>query len=124
MSSQLFKDNVPNDILLTFLKSCTDTYFVFGKDSYKKGCINGSVDIFLTRLREYYFPSKHYYVTRKMSYKNIITVIRQVCNFSNIEYSSRIVYDNSSYSIIYYICLPTSTTTCTDQQFSHNGIAF
>ena len=127
MTSQLFKDSVPNDILLTLLQSCTDTdtdiHYIFGKHSYKKGCINGAVEIFLLRLKEFYFPSKQYYVTRKMSYKNIVTVIRQVCNSKNIPYSTKIVYDSSSYSIIYYI-YPELSNVVTNQQFSHNGVAF
>lgn len=125
MTSQLFKNVVPADILITFLKSCTDDNYVFGKDAYKKACINGSVDRFLLNLKEFYFSSKQYYVTRKMSHKNIITVIRQLCNHLNIPYTSKILYSKSSYEIVYCI-YPQNVLKdiVADQQLSHNGIAF
>ena len=122
MTSQLFKVAVPVDILITFLKSCTDGRYIISNDTYKRALSNGSIDAFLNNLKDYYFPSKQYYVTRKMSHKNFNTVIRQICNHSKIQYSSKVVYDKSSYSIIYYIDI--STNIIADQQFPHNGIAF
>ena len=123
MTSQLFKNDVPLDILINFLNSCTDEKYTFGKDAYKKSCINGSLDCFLNNLKVFYFSSKQYYVTRKMSYKNIITIIRQLCKHLNIQYISKILYDKSSYEIIYYL-YPVLEDTIAHQQLSHNGIAF
>ena len=125
MASQLFKQEVSSDILINFLQSCTDETNVFGKDAYKKSCICGSIYIFLDSLKDYYFTSKQFYVTRKMSYKNIVTVLRHVCNHLNIHYSSKIFYTKSTYEIVYYIN-PQSMLTdiITNKQLSHNGVAF
>ena len=125
MASQLFKNHVPLDILISFLNSCTDEKYTFGRDAYKKSCINGSLDCFLNKLKDFYFSSKQYYVNRKMSYKNIVTIIRQVCKHLNIPYTSKILYGKSSYEIIYYIYPDHGLTDIVaDQQLSHNGIAF
>ena len=125
MASQLFKEEVSIDILVNLLQSCTDETNAFGKDAYKKACICGSIYIFLDSLKECYFTSKQFYVTRKMSYKNIITIIRHVCNHLNIHYSSKIIYTKSSYEIVYYINHKhILTDVITNKQFPHNGIAF
>ena len=125
MESQLFKGEVSKDILLNLLKSCTDDTNTFGKDAYKKACICGSIYIFLDSLRECYFASKQFYVTRKMSYENTVTIIRHVCNHLNIPYSSKIFYNRSSYEIIYFINIHNNLTDIiTDNELSHDGIAF
>ena len=51
MVGQLFKTDVPIDILVNFLQSCTDGTNTFGKDAYKKACISGSINIFLDSLK-------------------------------------------------------------------------
>jgi hypothetical protein len=125
MGDQLFKTDVPYDILDDFLQSCTDDTNAFGKDAYKKACLSGSINIFLDRLKDYYFTSKQIYITRKMSYKNIVTIIRHVCNHLNVQYTSKIFYTRSSYEIVYYIKpLIVLTDIITNKQLSHNGIAF
>ena len=125
MVCQLFKQHVPIDILVNFLHSCTDETNAFGKDAYKKSCICGSIYLFIDSLKDYYFTSKQFYVTRKMSYKNIVTIIRHVCNHLNIQYSSKIFYTKSSYEIVYYINLQNMLADIiTDKQLSHDGIAF
>ena len=125
MASQLFKEEVSIDILVNLLQSCTDETNAFGKDAYKKACISGSINIFLDSLKDYYFTSKQFYITRKMSYKNIVTIIRHVCNHLNVHYSSKIFYTKSSYEIVYYIKPPiVLTDIITNKQLSHDGIAF
>ena len=125
MASQLFKEKIPLDILVNFLHSCTDETNAFGKDAYKKALMCGSIYIFLDCMKELYFTSKQFYVTRKMSYKNTVTIIRHVCNHLNIQYSSKIFYTKSTYEIVYYINLQSMLTDIiTDKQLPHNGIAF
>ena len=40
-----------------------------------------------------------------MNYKNFVTIIRQVCNYLCIPYTSKIIYSNSKYNINYVIYL-------------------
>jgi hypothetical protein len=127
MSIQIFKKNIPFNILNDFLKSSTDDYHTFNKDSYKKSCINGSINVFINSLQEYYHHSKQYYLTRKMSYKNLVTILRHVCNNLKITYTSKILYEKSNYEIVYYINIKKEdelTNVVADDQFTHNGIAF
>ena len=45
-----------------------------------------------------------------MSYKNIITIIRQICKYHHIPFTNRIKYEHSKYEIIYIIYLPAPIT--------------
>ena len=53
----------------------------------------------------YYHISKRKYLERKLTYNSFITVIRQICNFNKITYTSQLKYDKSTYDITYYIYL-------------------
>ena len=43
------------------------------------------------------------YINRKQNYSSFLTVIRQLCRVNNISYTSKIIYNKSSYDIVYYI---------------------
>ena len=58
---------------------------------------------FTTSLIPYYFKSKCFYLTRKMSFNALATIIRQICKKNNIRYVSKIKYIGSDYNILYYI---------------------
>tara|TARA_B100000963_G_C22471154_1_gene600191 strand:+ start:441 stop:770 length:330 start_codon:yes stop_codon:yes gene_type:complete len=106
MSNQLFKKNVPNDIIIDFIKSIGfkhSNYYILNPDSYKKSIFIGNTDEFLKKIKSYYYDSKQFYVERKMTYKNLITIIRQILKKNNIKYISKIHYQNSDYTIQYYI---------------------
>ena len=77
--------------------------YVITNDSYKKGIFNNSIPIFITECIPYYYISKRKYLERKINYNSFITVIRQICNFNKITYTSQIKYDKSNYNIIYNI---------------------
>ena len=38
-----------------------------------------------------------------MTYKNLITIIRQICKYNNIPFTSDIKYSKSKYEITYFI---------------------
>ena len=52
------------------------------------------------------FISKKMYVEREMKYKNLITIIRQICRYHHIPFSSNIKYSKSKYEITYSIIIP------------------
>jgi hypothetical protein len=106
MSSQIFKNNIPNENLYELLeKICfkMENCYILNPDAFKKGVYNQDVQNFLEFCRPYYFISKRKYLDRKLIYTNFVTIIRQICNFNKIEYSTEIKYDKSNYSIIYFI---------------------
>ena len=106
MTSQIFKNNIPNEIVFKILEDIaikTDKYYIINNNSYKKGIFNETVPVFLEECKPYYHISKRKYVERKSTYNSFITVLRQICNYNKITYTSQIKYDRSKYDIIYHV---------------------
>jgi len=106
MSSQIFKNHIPNEIFFQLLDDIavkTEKCYVINNDSYKKGIFNGTRQTFIKECNPYYHISKRKYLERKTTYNTFITIVRQICNFNKITYKSQIKYDKSNYDIIYYI---------------------
>ena len=108
MSSQIFKQKFPNELLFTLLDKIaikTDKRYIINKASYKKAILASDIDAFLNECKSYYFLSKHKYLQQNNHYNSFTTVLRQICNFNKITYTSQIKYDKSKYEIEYYIYL-------------------
>jgi len=106
MSIQIFKKNIPNELLFNLLDSIclkNEKHFTFNIDSFKKGVFKESIQNFLLECKSYYHISKRKYLDRKLTYNSFTTILRQICNFNKITYTSQIRYDKSSYCIVYYI---------------------
>ena len=103
---QIFKNQVPNDLLIQLLDSIaikTDKCYVLNNNAYKKGMFNDIIINFIEECKPYYYLSKRKYLERKLTYNSFVTIIRQICNFNKITYTSQIKYDKSNYDIIYSI---------------------
>ena len=106
MSNQIFKKNVPNELLFTLLDSIcakNDKYYILNNEAFKRGVFQESIQKFLIDCNPYYHISKKKYLERKMTYNTYTTILRQICNYNKITYTSQIKYDKSNYDIIYYI---------------------
>lgn len=109
MSSQIFKQAIPNALLFEFLENTsikTEKKYIFNKIAFKKGSMeenNTLIENFLNDCKPYYFASKQKYLDRKVTYNMITTILRQICNHNKITYTSQIKYDKSTYDIEYYI---------------------
>jgi hypothetical protein len=106
MSTQIFKNQIPTSMLYNLLdKIClkNEKHYMFNNDSFKKGIYNESIQIFLNECRPFYHISKRKYLEKKLTYKSFTTVLRQICNYNKITYTSQIKYDKSTYDILYYI---------------------
>ena len=106
MPSQIFKTGIPKEIFFSFLESSSkkrSNCYVFSKASFKAAVFQKLVDPFLDAIKIHYFKSKQKYVTRKMTYKNFITILRQICKYHHIPFASTIKYDKSTYEISYSI---------------------
>lgn len=106
MSSQIFKNKIPNEELIQLLEDIavkTDKCYIINNIAYKKGIFNDDIPRFLEKCKPYYHISKRVYLERKLNYNAFITILRQICNFNKITYTSQIKYDKSQYDIIYYI---------------------
>jgi len=106
MTSQLFKQNVPQNILfelLDVIATKNNDSYIINNASFKKGVYNAMIPEFYIICKQYYHTSKQKYIDRKLTYNSFITIIRQICNHNAIKYTSFIKYDKSKYDILYII---------------------
>jgi len=106
MTSQIFKKSIPNNLLFDFLETNsekTDKKYIFNKNAYKKAILKDNIKLFYSKCFEYYYLSKKKYLERKISFNSLITIIRQICNYNKIIYTSQIKYEKSTYETEYYI---------------------
>lgn len=106
MTSQIFKELVPKDTLVDLLeKICIKTkdYLILNKAAYKKAEFLKLIVPFYESIADNYFTAKKFYITRKPSSNSFVTIIRQICRSHNINYYSKIVYNKSTYDIVYNI---------------------
>ena len=109
MNSQIFKKQVPPSILWDLLaKVCAEQskYFLLSPISFKQAEYHSILTDFCASLEEYYHVSKKHYVNRKLNYSKFTTLIRQICNVNQVSFTSKIVYNRSTYDILYYIYKP------------------
>jgi hypothetical protein len=108
MKSQIFKNNIPNEMLFDFLnKTCVknNNHHSFDKSAYKKGLFNNEIPMFIDRCKPYYHLSKQHYLEKLITFNSLATILRQICNHNKITYTSKMKYDKSDYEIVYYIYL-------------------
>jgi lysyl-tRNA synthetase class I len=106
MTSQIFKQVIPNETLIELLENIavkTEKCYVINNNSYKKGMFDNTINNFIENCKPYYHLSKRKYLERKLTYNSFMTIIRQICNSNKITYTSQIKYDKSTYDIMYYI---------------------
>jgi hypothetical protein len=106
MSTQIFKKNITTDSLYLLLDKIalkTEKCYIFNNESYKKGVLQEDIQKFLEECKEYYHISKQKYLEKKLSYNTFTTVLRQICKYNKITYTTQIKYDKSTYNIIYLL---------------------
>ena len=106
MSSQIFKNNIPNNIFFELIDSIClkkEKHFTFNFESFKKGMYKEIISNFIEYCKPFYHISKRKYLDKKITFNSFATIMRQICNHNKITYTSKIVYDKSTYNIEYYI---------------------
>ena len=106
MSTQIIKNQIPNNILFDLLdKIClkNEKHYTFNIESFKKGIYSEEIQNFLITCIPYYYLSKRKYLEKKLTNNSFVTILRQICNFNKITYTSQIKYNKSTYDIVYYI---------------------
>jgi len=113
MLSQIFKIAPPMEILFDFLGNVCEqkkNKYVFSKACFKKAQLEDKLSIFYDTLKPHYYQSKMFYITREKIYKNFITLVRQICKYHHIAFTSVMKYNKSKYEIIYSIFIPEQLT--------------
>jgi hypothetical protein len=106
MSTQIFKKNLPNELLFTLLDSIclkNEKHYTLNIEAFKKGVFKELIQNFINNCTPFYHLSKRKYLEKKLTYNSFTTILRQICNFNKITYTSQIIYDKSTYVIVYYI---------------------
>ena len=115
-SHKFFKYAIPVEIVHNFIKKIShkmpnSEYHLIDLNAYKKAiyCSDSQtvslLEQFCNDLLPYYCKEKQVFLTRKMSYNNLNTILRQVCRHCAIECKSERKYDKSKTQIIYHISL-------------------
>ena len=121
-SHKILRACVPNELFYGFInqiatKIPNSNYYLIDVAAYKKSTYidddadadadaNNGVSLlqqFCTNLLPYYCKDKQGFVTRKMSYNNLNTILRQICRQNSIECKSHRKYDKSKTHIVYHI---------------------
>ena len=111
MDSQNIKRTLKRPIVVDIIKDIcilhgdNENILTFNNDCYKRMRLFKKVEHVIKILKPYYYESKQYYLTRKMTYKTFCTIIRQICKHVKIKIVSNIKYMHSSYLIHYNIIL-------------------
>jgi hypothetical protein len=109
MSTQIFKKKIDTKLLYDLLDKIAfknDKFYMFNNEAFKKGILEEDISKFMEECKEFYHLSKQKYLERKLTYNSFTTVLRQICKFNKITYTTQIKYDSSTYNIIYFIYFP------------------
>lgn len=119
-SRKIIKNAVPNELFYDFIKKIShkisnSDYYLIDLFAYKKAtyCDEHPHELdetspsllqkFCQDLMPYYYKDKQFFLTRKMSYNNLNTILRQICRHNSIQCRSERKYDKSKTHIVYYI---------------------
>ena len=121
--SQLFKMNISIHILFGFLEKINcqkmDNYYIVDITAYKRSIYIDALKPFLHNLKEFYHSSKYNYIDPEVMTQNKFnTIIRQICKFTNTQYTKRLRHDQSKYSVVYHIHFSASAIASDD---NHHG---
>ena len=106
MSAQIFKNNVPNELLFNLLDSVclkNEKHYTFNGESFKRGVYKELIQNFINECIPYYHLSKRKYLEKKLTFNAFTTILRQICKYNKITYTSEIKYNKSVYDIVYYV---------------------
>ena len=119
-SHKLLKHPIPTELLYEFIqkiahKMSNSNYYLIDINAYKKATYfdecqphddthhHSLLQNFCNALMPYYCKDKQFFLTRKMSYNNLNTILRQLCRHNRIECKTDRKYDKSKTQIVYYI---------------------
>ena len=106
MRSQIFRKTFDKQMFIDIIVKYSEkrkNQYIFNNISYKKASFNNDIEPFIEFIKGYYYKAKLFYVERKMNYKYFLTILRQICKYHSIPFTSNIKYCNSTYEIQYSI---------------------
>jgi hypothetical protein len=107
--TMLFKRDMlmPKEILINMLEDICEkdiNNYVIKPEYYKSGIYSNNIKEFMGELKKYYHKSKQKYLDNATSYNKFMTIVRQLCNYYEIEYIIDVKYvGKNEYQNIYKI---------------------
>ena len=96
--SQVIKPGLSIQVLYNLVGVYVSTNKLFvTKTLYKKVVVNNTCAIFLQTITPFYHKSKQFYCLRTMTYKRWLTILRQLCKYFKLPYTSTVRYHSSMY---------------------------
>ena len=107
--SNIFKKEFPKEDIINFIKEIsskeTNNDYLFDINQFKKAKFNNKITQFIHTLEGFYKKKYEYYIKRENTFKNLMTIIRQLCKYHTITYTKKIKYIHNEYNIIYFFSL-------------------
>ena len=94
MSTQIFKNNVPNELLFNLLDSIclkNEKHYTFNGEAFKRGVYKENIQNFINECTQYYHLSKRKYLEKKLQL-NLKHLFRNC--FYIFRFTHRIVMQN------------------------------
>jgi len=108
--SNTFINDISSNSIKTYVYNYLDIYCIkegdylyINKEIYKKYEINNKIEEFINYIKQFYKTSKKYFTQRTTNYNTFISILRHICKLLKISYHKKIIYNNNSYYIVYYI---------------------
>lgn len=125
MKSKYFKEIIPANHLFGLLQricKIEHNEFILNYCSYKSAIFYDLISPFMEICLPYYLSNKQSYVTKPLTYKSFLTVVRHICKTNGIFYRHQIKYNKSEYEIVYYIHLSSSATNVSTQEITPTNL--
>jgi hypothetical protein len=105
--SNLFSEPYPLAKLWAILNEICpseEDYYLIDENAFDSMVVfKGTHISFLEDLKTYYYPCQQFYVTRPFNYKSFTTLLRQLCNYHNVNFRIDKHYNHSKLTIRYFI---------------------
>jgi hypothetical protein len=116
-SQKLLRTPIPNELFYDFIQKVShkmpnSNHYLIDMSAYKKATYcdeshtmqtDSLLQKFCNDLMPYYCKDKQFFLTRKMTYNNLNTILRQICRHNDIECKINRKYDKSKTQIVYCI---------------------
>jgi hypothetical protein len=98
--TQIIKPGLSIQVLYDLLGVYIASNKLFVTNSlYKKVVSNNTNAIFVQTILPFYHKSKQFYCLRTMTYNRWLTILRQLCKYFKLPYTSTVRYHSSTYDM-------------------------
>ena len=104
--SNMFYSTIPPQLLFDVLEQVCiirDEYYIFNILAFRSLKYRNLYPAFANHILSYYRPHYQSFVTRPLTYKSFVTILRHICKMNNIRFDCKDNYSSPGYNIDYYV---------------------